>query len=65
MNPTSKDRVELVARVYATNQDASRALGITMRGFGCLCRRYGIESPWARTQRSRRSAAWSPHATEE
>lgn len=49
MNPTSKDRVELIARVYATNQDASRALG--------------IESPWAR--RARRLAPGLLDGTEE
>lgn len=56
MNPTSRDRVELVARIYATNQEASQALGIAMRSFGRLCRRYGIESPHTRQERRRRTA---------
>ncbi len=47
----SRDQVERVARIYKTNEDASRALGIEMRSFGRLCRRHGIETPWARKRR--------------
>ena len=46
-----RDRVERVARIYASNQDASRALGIAMRSFGRLCREYGIETPYGRKRR--------------
>lgn len=46
-----RDQVERVARIYKTNEDASRALGIEMRSFGRLCRRHGIETPWARKRR--------------
>ncbi|NKB68850.1 MAG: hypothetical protein GKR89_17430 [Candidatus Latescibacteria bacterium] len=47
----SKERVERVARLYHQNEDASRALGITMRSFGRLCRQYGIETPFVRRRR--------------
>ena len=43
-----RDQIERVARVYKCNQDASRALGITTRSFSRLCRKYDIESPFAR-----------------
>ena len=46
-----RDRIERVARIYASNQDASRALGIAMRSFGRLCREYGIETPYVRKRR--------------
>lgn len=65
MNPTSRDRVELVARIYATNQEASQALGIAMRSFGRLCRRYGIESPYTRQERRRRAEPRAPEPTED
>ena len=42
-----RERIERVARIYASNQDASQALGINMRSFGRLCRQYGIETPYA------------------
>ena len=50
---------ERVARIYHHNQDASQALGIARRSFGRLCRQHGIETPYARKQRKRRSAAGS------
>ncbi len=49
----SRERVERVARLYKQNGDASLALGITMRSFGRLCRKYGIETPYARRRWSR------------
>jgi hypothetical protein len=42
---------ERAARLYASNQDASRALGIAAGTFGRLCRQYGIETPHARRRR--------------
>ena len=51
MRKIEKDRVERVARIYYSNQDASQALGINMRSFGRLCRRYEIETPYKRRQR--------------
>ncbi len=47
MEAITQDRIARVARIYHNNQDASRALGIAMRSFGRLCRRYEIETPYA------------------
>jgi hypothetical protein len=47
----SREQIERVARIYKHNQDASQALGITMRSFGRLCRKYGIETPYGRRRR--------------
>ena len=46
-----RERIERVARIYASNQDASQALGIVMRSFSRLCREYGIETPYVRKRR--------------
>ena len=46
-----KEQIERVARMYKCNQDASRALGITIRSFSRLCRKYEIESPFDRKRR--------------
>ena len=43
-----RERVERVARIYATSQDAGRALGIAAASFCRLCRKYGIETPCTR-----------------
>lgn len=51
-----RDRVERVARIYASNGAAAEALGIAMRSFGRLCRQHGIETPYGRLQRMRREA---------
>jgi len=56
----SRDQVERAARVYRTNLDASRALGIELRSFGRLCRRHGVETPWARKRRQAREARVRP-----
>jgi|GEM_PF-6172886 proline dehydrogenase len=40
MEEISLDRVKRVARLYASNKEASQALGI--------CRRHGIETPFVR-----------------
>ena len=55
----SREQIERVARMYKCNQDASRALGITIRSFSRLCRKYEIESPFARRQRQRYRVAQS------
>jgi len=47
----SREQIERVARIYKSNQDASRALGITIRSFSRLCRKYEVESPYARKRR--------------
>ena len=49
----NREQIERVARMYRCNQDASRALGITIRSFSRLCRKYDIESPFTRRQRQR------------
>lgn len=54
MQRTSKERVERVARMYASNKDASRALGISMGSFGRLCRQYEIETPYERRRKENR-----------
>ena len=51
MEKVSKERLERVARVYASNKDACKALGITMQSFSRLCRSYGVETPYARRHR--------------
>lgn len=53
---TDRKRVERAARLYGTNQDAAAALGIAAQSFGRLCRRYGIETPWARHRLLRQAA---------
>ena len=44
MQLTCRDRVERAARIYTSNKEASRALGIAAGSFGRLCLRYGIEN---------------------
>ena len=56
MQKVPKDWIERAARVYASNQEASRALGIAGGTFGRLCRLYGIETPFARQRRRRQQA---------
>lgn len=46
------EALERVARLYKTNTEASASLGMTMRGFARACRRHGIETPYARQQRT-------------
>lgn len=51
MTRIGREQVERAARVYASNKDACRALGIALHTFGRLCRRYDVESPYARRRR--------------
>lgn len=44
----SRDRVELVARIYSSNREAGMALGIAASSFSRLCRHYGIDTPQQR-----------------
>ncbi|MEW6756172.1 MAG: hypothetical protein AB1505_35140 [Candidatus Latescibacterota bacterium] len=53
MEKTPRHLVERAARLYASNGDASRALGIALGSFGRLCQQYGIETPYARRRRRR------------
>ena len=45
MTSTSREQVERVARIYHHTADACAALGITLRSFSRLCRKYQVESP--------------------
>ena len=49
----SRERIERVARIYKSNQDAGRALGIDPRSFSRLCRRYGVQTPYVRRYQPR------------
>ena len=49
----TRERVERAARIYKSNAEAAQALGITSGSFGRLCRRHGIETPYARGLRLR------------
>lgn len=49
----SRERIERAARMYKTNIDASKALGIIPSSFGKLCRQWNIETPWARKRAPR------------
>ena len=51
MAKIDRERVERVARIYATSQEAGRALGIAAGSFCRLCRQYGIETPYTRRMR--------------
>lgn len=51
MKKIDPERIERAARMYASNEDASRALGIAAGSFSRLCRHYGIETPYARKRR--------------
>ena len=51
-----RERIERAARMYTTNEAAARALGIEPRSFSRLCRRYGVETPYARRLRERTEA---------
>ena len=54
MEKIARERIERAARLYATAQDASRALGIAPGSFSRLCRRYGIVTPYARRYKQQR-----------
>ena len=43
-----RETVTRAARIYKRNQDACIALGITLRSFSRLCRKYEVETPYAR-----------------
>ncbi len=55
-NRISRERIARAARIYSSNNDAGAALGMAPGAFGRACRRYGIETPWARHLRERREA---------
>lgn len=45
METISKERLEGVARIYANNAAASRALGPALHSFSRICRRRGVQPP--------------------
>lgn len=51
MKKIDRVRIERVARLYSSNEEASQALGIAPGSFSRLCRLYGIETPYARKRR--------------
>lgn len=51
-----RKRIERVARMYRQNKEASQALGITLRSFSRLCRKYEIETPYNRKRRCMQEA---------
>ena len=53
MRKIEPERIKRAARIYASNQGASRALGIAPGSFSRLCRLYNIETPYARRKRRR------------
>ncbi len=53
MRKIEPERIKRAARIYASNQEASRALGIAPGSFSRLCRLYNIETPYARKRRRR------------
>ena len=57
MHKIDPERIERAARMYASNQEASDALGIAAGSFSRLCRQYKIETPYARKLRRRKE--WS------
>ena len=56
MKKIDRERIERVARLYASNEEASQALGIAPGSFSRLCRLYGIETPYARKRKRWREA---------
>ena len=53
MRKIDPERIERAARIYASNQEASQALGIAPGSFSRLCRAYAVETPYARKRRRR------------
>ena len=51
MRKIEPERIKRAARIYASNQEASRALGIALGSFSRLSRLYNIETPYARKRR--------------
>ena len=56
MNRISKEALERVARIYKSNKDASRAIGLHPRSFARLCREHSIVTPYMRLHNERLAA---------
>lgn len=52
-------QITRAVRMYRTNGDACRALGVSGKTLSILCRRYGIETPAERNRRERRGVVGS------
>jgi hypothetical protein len=61
----NQEAVERVARIYNMNKQAGQALGLGAQHFARLCRRYGIETPYARHCRRLAVASTPGNETEE
>ena len=48
--PVNKYQLERVCRMYKTNADAARALGIASGSITRLCKQYGLETPTAKNK---------------
>ena len=55
MNATASQQIERAARLYKSNQDASQALGLSVRYFARLCKKHGIETPYERRVKDRKN----------
>lgn len=53
MVSASSDELRRAARVYKTNADACRALGISAHTFRRLCEEHGVETPSQKSERQR------------
>lgn len=51
MREITRDQLERVSRIYKTNKDAYKALGISPGMYAQLCRQYRIETPLERRRR--------------
>ena len=56
----SKEAVERVARIYHTNTDAAKALGIASTSFSRLGKKYGIPPP-SKPRTAKKPAKKKPH----
>lgn len=55
MEKIAKERIERVARIYKSNREASRALGMAPESFARACRHYRIDTPYMRQMKRRGS----------
>lgn len=53
MEKIAKERLERVARIYKSNREASRALGMAPESFARACRCYRIDTPYKRQMKRR------------
>ena len=47
----TKEQLERVCRIYGSNQDAARALGIANQSLNRLCSTHKVATPYQRRQR--------------